>query len=93
MAADLEQELSTSLGRTGEILSDLQHVLAEHGPGSEQWRALWKELKEQEERTADLGHQLDARLDQRLECDPQMARLTARGDQVINSVMTFEEDL
>ena len=89
--ADLQQELTLSLDREAEILQDLHHVLGEYGPGTEAWKALLKELREQERRTASLGRQLDAQLEQRLETDPSMARLTARGDALINRLLAFTD--
>ena len=81
---DLQQELGTSLERTSEIVADLQYVLAEHGPRSEAWKALVKELGEQEGRTAELGRQLDVQSEERLEKIPGIAELWGIADAVVS---------
>ena len=63
----LEELLEESLGRTVEIVGDLQYALAKHGLGTEPWKALVRELRTQEQRTADLGRQLSVVGDRRLE--------------------------
>ena len=93
MAADLEQELSVSLERTSEIVADLQHVLGEYGPGTEAWKALVKELREQEARTAEVGRQLDARSDDRLEKLPGIDRLWATADRIVDTYMSLTSEI
>ena len=88
---NLDAELSLSLDRTAEILRDMEAVVLQYGPDSEPWKFLLKDLQEQERRTSDLGRQLDACHDQRLEADPSMTRLTTRGDALINRLLAFSE--
>ncbi len=88
----LDEQLAISLDCSAEILEDLRWAALQHGPSSEAWKALLKELREEERRTSELGRQIDARHDQRLEADPSMARLTVMGDTLINRLLAFSED-
>jgi hypothetical protein len=63
--SDLELKIAVSLDREAEILEDLQWALAKHGPESEPWKALLKELQKQEARSTELGRQVGLLLDRR----------------------------
>ena len=80
---DLQQELATSVERTAEIVSDLQYALAEHGLGTEAWKALLTELLEQEARTVEVLRQLDVQSDDRLEKTPGINDLWGIADSVL----------
>ena len=53
----LGRDLAACFERDAEILEDLEFALFEHGPGSEPWKMLVKELIEHEKRTAEIERQ------------------------------------
>ena len=66
LMSELALALATCLERDAEILKDLDWALLEHGPGSEPWNALIKELVEHEKRQAEIERQAHLLVERRL---------------------------
>ncbi len=89
----VEDAYTVSIEREPEILEDLRLTQHEHEPGSEAWQALLKELREQQARTAELGHQLDVLYERRVESDPFRLALREYGDRLVEFFQEHRPDL
>ncbi len=88
----VEDAYTVSIEREEEILEDLRLAQHEHEPGSEAWQALLKELREQQARSAELGHQLDVLYERRVESPFRLA-LREYGERLAEFFQEHRPDL